>query len=87
MKYQHLPTIVEAVQFDGTEKSIDEIEKLGAKINDYWKHECKLGFETIDGRSYVIKGDWVIKGVMGEFYPCKTDAFKLSYEKAKGSEK
>ena len=37
--------------------------------------------ETLEGRMQISDGDWIIKGVAGEFYPCKPDIFKLTYEK------
>ena len=36
--------------------------------------------ETIEGGHIVTRGDWIIKGVQGEFYPCKPDIFELTYE-------
>jgi hypothetical protein len=35
---------------------------------------------TLEGNMYVMPGDWIIKGVKGEFYPCKPDIFELTYE-------
>jgi hypothetical protein len=84
MKYRHLPTIVEAIQFDGSDKSIPDMEKLGATTFDYWKKECKLGVAIGEGKTYFSKGDWLIKGLKDEFSLCKPDVFLLSYEKAPG---
>lgn len=36
---------------------------------------------TLEGDHTAIKGDYIIKGVKGEFYPCKPDIFKMTYEK------
>lgn len=35
--------------------------------------------ETLEGRMFVLEGDWIIKGVKGEYYPCKPDIFELTY--------
>jgi hypothetical protein len=37
---------------------------------------------TLEGPRYVSNGDWIIKGVNGEFYPCKPDIFEKTYEPA-----
>jgi hypothetical protein len=37
--------------------------------------------ETLEGNMLASKGDYIIKGVKGEFYPCKPDIFELTYEK------
>ncbi|MBF4602812.1 hypothetical protein [Curtobacterium sp. VKM Ac-2884] len=36
---------------------------------------------TLEGEMHVSPGDWVIRGVQGEFYPCKPDIFEATYEK------
>lgn len=35
---------------------------------------------TMEGPMYAEDGDWIIRGVVGEFYPCKNDVFEASYE-------
>lgn len=42
-----------------------------------------LTIDTLEGRMTVKEGDWIIKGVEGEFYPCKPDIFEKTYEKVK----
>lgn len=37
---------------------------------------------TLEGQMFAQEGDWVIKGVKGEFYPCKPDIFEATYERA-----
>lgn len=36
--------------------------------------------KTLEGGMYITKNDWIIKGVNGEFYPCKPDIFEKTYE-------
>lgn len=43
--------------------------------------ECLFYINTLEGAHYVRAGDWVIKGVAGEFYPCKPDIFEQTYER------
>ena len=41
---------------------------------------------TLDGVMWAKEGDWIIKGVNGEFYPCKPDIFEKTYEALEGEE-
>ena len=41
----------------------------------------KIIIETLEGTMYASLGDYIIKGVKGEFYPCKPEIFKETYEK------
>ncbi len=49
-----------------------------AKYKDYI-NELKIA--TLEGEMNVSVGDWVIKGIKGEFYPCKPDIFEKTYER------
>ena len=42
----------------------------------------RLIISTLEGLHWADPGDWIIRGVQGEFYPCKPDIFKATYEKA-----
>lgn len=76
MKFRKLPVEIEAVQYDGT--NADEIQSFvgGACVSD----QNRLAISTLEGRMRVSPGDWVIKGIHGEFYPCKPDIFVSTYE-------
>lgn len=86
MKYRKKPVEVEAMRFDGTSKGADAVieftgydagvaytESNGVKQYDVY-------IETLEGRMCARPGDWIIKGVLGEFYPCKPRAFEETYE-------
>lgn len=82
MRFRKLPIVVEAMHFDGN--NYPEIRRwmygdLVSKAPDLWTFEIK----TLDGVMQVSAGDWVIKGVKGEFYPCKSDIFEKSYKAVK----
>ena len=48
-----------------------------------WNREGEgLCIETLEGKMTVSYGDWIIRGVKGEFYPCKPDVFEETYERA-----
>lgn len=81
MKFRKKPVIINAEQWLGTKESWDKIMALGLTE---WK-PGEMGTETfiiktLEGEHITSKGDWVIKGVQGEFYPCKPDIFKQTYE-------
>lgn len=77
-KYRKKPVIVEAIRFDGY--NYKQCEKFIGKDN----YDNKLKYpnvKTLEGTMKVSKGDYIIKGVKGEFYPCKPDIFEMTYEK------
>lgn len=84
MKYRKKPVVIEAIQFTGVNQEIIErLEKFtGFKIEVV---DCKgtlcLVIPTLEGEHIASPYDWIIKGVKGEFYPCKPDIFKQTYEK------
>lgn len=76
MKYRKKPIIVEAIQY--TDDNLLEVMKFcgeGKTLFDYY-----LYIVTLEGNMRVNIGDYVIKGVRGEFYPCKPDIFEETYE-------
>jgi hypothetical protein len=87
MKYRKKPVVVDAIQFID---DIDVMEQLQEELGidpvrvDYKdpKHPV-LKIETLEGMMIANVGDYVIKGVNGEFYPCKPDIFKKTYELVK----
>lgn len=85
MKYRKLPVEIDAIQFDGTKESGDQIIKWakamgGRKIWWNMPAELSLTIDTIEGQMEAISGDFIIRGVVGEFYPCKPDIFAKTYE-------
>lgn len=87
MRYRKKPIEVEAIQWTG-ENAIDVAifcEELLPEdgIGQRLFHDPRTTFfiiRTLEGDMEVSKGDWIIKGVKGEFYPCKPDIFQLTYE-------
>ena len=83
-KFVKKPVVIEAIQYDGA--NITEIESfVGAKLPSVWLsvEDTQLVIPTLEGDMKVSKGDYVIKGIKGEFYPCKPDIFKQSYNMIK----
>lgn len=86
MKFRKRPVNVEAVQYsEFSPAKLTEIQKfMGGKtvlIQHDKNDKPKIVIKTLEGDMYASLGDWIIKGVKGEFYPCKPDIFKETYEK------
>ena len=83
-KYRKKPIEVEAVQF--TRKNIDEVIKFTNNQIEITTEKRLNGImfgeiETLEGIMKVNENDYIIKGINGEFYPCKPDIFEETYEK------
>lgn len=63
------------------ESKFEKFMKIPVEIEAYQTDE-EVYIETLEGVMKADKGDWIIKGVKGELYPCKPDVFKMTYEKA-----
>ena len=80
-KYRKKPVVVEAVQWDG--KNRKEIRAWAGNVvfvNYADSSDKNLYIETLEGQMVARIGDWIIKGIKGEFYPCKPDIFEATYE-------
>ena len=77
MDYQKRPVKIKAIQWTDN-NSLEEIEKL-SNHNILHKGQS-LFIETLEGVMEATKGDYIIRGVQGEIYPCKPDIFAQTYE-------
>lgn len=80
-KYRKKPLIIEAMQLsNGTFN--DALRWIGrnCEIPEYNADECCISIETLEGIMDAHEGDYIIRGIKGEFYPCKPDIFEASYE-------
>lgn len=82
-KYRKKPVVIEAEQF--FENSLK-----GWPTGVYKDSKSSTGFaidiNILEGRYEVSEGDWIIRDVCGELYPCKPDIFEQTYEEVKGKE-
>ena len=62
------------------ESKFEEFEKIPVIISAYQTDE-EVEIETLEGVMKANKGDWIIKGVKGEVYPCKPDVFEMTYKR------
>jgi hypothetical protein len=84
-KFRKKPVVIEAIQYDGTEISLVEIlqmEETNSSAKSIRVDAGDLLIHTLEGVMRAGKGDWIIKGVNGELYPCKPDIFNKTYDPA-----
>ena len=95
MKYKKKPIVVEAFCWTGDENQTEDptwlAEMIKAGTCEVLMEEiCYLGMplnpriclaiKTLEGIHYALPGDYIIRGIKGEVYPCKPDVFKQTYE-------
>ena len=90
-QYRKKPVVIDAIQL--TAESFDAVEKficVNAGDFRHYRHEgdflskknpIGLNKKTLEGTMMASLGDYIIKGVNGEFYPCKPDIFEKTYER------
>jgi hypothetical protein len=78
MKFRKKPVVIDAMEYRGNNRGL-LLSFIGgsAHFNDL---QGDLLIRTLEGVMVVSPGDWVIKGIKGEFYPCKPDIFAATYE-------
>jgi len=87
MKYRKKPVVIDTIQYTGNNgwqiqnwsnrKVIESPVLEPTKDNPTGAY---LQIATLEGCMTAIVGDWIIKGIKGEFYPCKPDIFEATYE-------
>ena len=84
MKYRKKPVVIEAVQFsDDSPDSFIELQEFmqsDLRVSYADPNNPVIKIETLEGIMDASIGDFIIKGVNGEFYPCKPDIFEKTYE-------
>jgi hypothetical protein len=80
-KYRKKPIVIEALQV--SEINIKECYDFCSDIMKAHTVPLELFIGTLEGLMRADVGDWIIKGVNGEFYPCKPDIFDKTYEEVK----
>lgn len=76
MKYRKKPIVVEAIQYTGD--NLVEVVKFCDKDKVLFNHYFYI--VTLEGNMRANIGDYIIKGIHGEFYPCKKSIFEETYE-------
>lgn len=88
-KYRKKPVIIDAVQFNGFNKDNGQVmlserpewlvERFGVDVI-FFNKENTLTIKTLEGTHTASVGDYIIKGIKNELYPCKPDIFEATYE-------
>lgn len=84
MKYRKKPVVIEAIQW--LPNFPKPYENNFSEIKDFVDEACRfdgdygLIIKTLEGELQASPLDYIIKGVKGEFYPCKPDIFEMTYE-------
>ena len=83
MKYRKKPIVIEAFQLGVDyipDWFMDCVTKNAIILRGDYKGETSEDIETLEGWHHANYGDYIIRGVKGEIYPCKPDIFKMTYE-------
>lgn len=87
-QFRKKPVVIEAHRWDGNLRSDTDPQWLtdarGAETIwvESWDESAPMLIETLEGTMKAQIGDWIIRGVNGELYPCKPDIFEKTYEPA-----
>jgi hypothetical protein len=87
-KFRKKPVVIEAIQWDGTAHSTLMIESFIGRSLELRENPSGtiadrfyLMIPTLESPHEASAFDWIIKGITGEFYPCKPDIFEKTYER------
>lgn len=81
MRYRKKPVVIDAVRWDGKLTTVEPL--LAGSSNPSVEQDLgdpALLIPTLEGTMRAEVGDWIIRGVKGELYPCKDDIFRATYE-------
>jgi hypothetical protein len=85
-QFRKKPVVIEAIQWNPTDPDsvqavLDFIPETQRRyMAEFSNRDEIIGIETLEGLMVAKPGDWIIRGVKGEFYLCKPDIFAATYE-------
>lgn len=84
-KYRKKPVVIEAIELcrNFAEQAVDFVGTENVSdfnLGELYEDACYIEIKTLEGVMTASEGDFIIKGVNGEFYPCKPDIFAKTYE-------
>ena len=88
-RFRKKPVVIEALQF--TRENWQDVlmftqgEAHTMTIEKRIDGKCTCIIRTLEGEHIANEGDWIIKGVRGEYYPCKPDIFEMTYDRVEGN--
>lgn len=81
-KFRKKPVEIEAIQYLGKQNYHVICDFVGEELQmEYMYDEQIIVIPTLEGEMRANKGDYIIKGIKGEFYPCKPDIFEATYDR------
>lgn len=85
MKFRKKPVVIDATNWrgpDDTNRIVNFLAEHKASLDGWVFHDTDITIPTLEGQMKASPGDYIIRGVKGEFYPCKPDIFAATYEPA-----
>jgi hypothetical protein len=85
MKFRKKPVVIEALKYQaelGSNRVIEWLTQQGASLDGWLFFDREIIIPTLENPMKASDGDWIIRGVKGEFYACKPDIFDATYEDA-----
>lgn len=86
-QFRKKPVVIEARRIDTSDyDGMCEIVNwcsgvaVDSEATEYMHGNKVIYIDTLEGRMFADGGDWIIRGVKGEFYPCKPEIFEATYE-------
>lgn len=79
-KFRKKPVTIEAMQITDAASVLDIEEWMNLPDTGFTTNPPTIWIKTLEGVMEASTGDWVIKGVEGEFYPCKNEIFIKTYQ-------
>ncbi len=89
MKFRKKPVVIDAIRFDGTNHNevadfVMNVPYGDTDVSGQLRDDVHMVIHTLEGNMRADVGDWIIRGVKGEYYPCKPDIFEATYEPVDG---
>lgn len=84
-KYRKKPVVIDAIQLDAQNMGslMEQMKKEGHEVRTHSEPPMRavtgMVIKTLEGEMIASFGDYIIKGIQGEYYPCKPDIFEKSY--------
>jgi hypothetical protein len=83
-RYRKRPVVIEAMQINDPLTADEAAKWIRDNLGQAAARPGGIGLRTLEGIMKASYGDWIIRGVAGEFYSCKPDIFEQTYEAADG---
>ena len=83
VKFRKKPVEIEAIKYQtkfGNNRVMNWLAQQGADVTGWLFFDGEITIPTPEGKMKAVDGDWIIKGIKGEFYPCKPDIFDATYD-------